>query len=200
MGVVGIGVTSQRKKVRMMKLIIDIDEKIIQQAKHCHDLPYDDYVVRVAEAIANGTPIPWGYTIGLAGGFDKTLDDIKTEIDEKLKEPEYLHEGEDWQNGLIMAEIIIDKHTDDFHYDGEADIKSISTPTGITFDNYKVLEDIKAEIREEKEFAYADFERYKVECLGQDWEDAYDSLPQDDYRYGMERCLEIINKHIGERN
>ena len=62
------------------------------------------------------------------------------------------------------------------------------------------LDDIKAEIREEKEFAYADFERYKVECLGQDWEDAYDSLPQDDFRYGMGRCLEIIERHIGERS
>lgn len=47
-----------------MKLIIDIDKKVIQQAKHYHDLPYDDYVIQVAEAIANGTP----------------LDDIKAEI------------------------------------------------------------------------------------------------------------------------
>ena len=60
----------------------------------------------------------------------------------------------------------------------------------------KSVQEIKTEIREEKEFAYADFERYKVECLGQDWEDVYDSLPQDDFRYGMERCLEIINKHM----
>ena len=37
-----------------MKLIIDIDEKIIEQAKAYHDIPYDDYVIRVAEAIANG--------------------------------------------------------------------------------------------------------------------------------------------------
>ena len=59
----------------------------------------------------------------------------------------------------------------------------------------KALEDIKAEITEEKECAYADFERYKVEYLGQDWEDALDSLPHDDFRYGMERCLEIISKH-----
>ena len=61
-----------------------------------------------------------------------------------------------------------------------------------------MLEDIKAEIKEEKDCAYADFERYKVDYLGQDWEDAYDSLPQDDFRYGMERALEIINKHIKE--
>lgn len=44
-----------------MKIVIDINEKIIQQAKHYHDLPYDDYVVRVAEAIANGTPLPKGH-------------------------------------------------------------------------------------------------------------------------------------------
>ena len=59
----------------------------------------------------------------------------------------------------------------------------------------KAFEYIKAEITEEKECAYADFERYKVEYLGQDWEDALDSLPHDDFRYGMERCLEIISKH-----
>lgn len=58
-----------------------------------------------------------------------------------------------------------------------------------------VLDRIKAEIVEEKECAYADFERYKVEYLGQDWEDALDSLPQDDFRYGMERAIDIINKY-----
>ena len=67
-------------------------------------------------------------------------------------------------------------------------------------DKMKVLEKIRAEILEEKECAYADFERYKVDYLGQDWEDAYDSLPQDDFRYGMERCIEIINKYMAERS
>lgn len=61
-----------------------------------------------------------------------------------------------------------------------------------------VLDELRAEIAEEKEHAYADFERYKVECLGQDWEDALDSLPQDDFRYGMERCIDIINKYKTE--
>lgn len=60
------------------------------------------------------------------------------------------------------------------------------------------LDKIRAEILEEKEFAYADFERYKVECLGQDWEDALDSLPQDDFRYGMERAIELIDKYKAE--
>lgn len=59
----------------------------------------------------------------------------------------------------------------------------------------ELLDKIKAKILEEKECAYADFERYKVEYLGQDWDDVYDSLPQDDYRYGMERAIEIINAY-----
>lgn len=57
---------------------------------------------------------------------------------------------------------------------------------------------IKAEIIEEKESAYADFEQYKVEYLGQEWEDVLNSLPQDDYRFGMERCIDIINKYSEE--
>lgn len=61
-----------------------------------------------------------------------------------------------------------------------------------------ILDKIRAEIIEEKECAYADFERYKVEYLGQDWEDAYYSLPQDDFRYGMERVIEIIDKYKAE--
>lgn len=31
-----------------------------------------------------------------------------------------------------------------------------------------------------------------------DWEDALDSLPQDEFRYGMERCIDIINKYKTE--
>ena len=61
-----------------------------------------------------------------------------------------------------------------------------------------ILDKIRAEILEEKECAYADFERYKVEYLGQDWEDALDSLPQDDFRYGMERAIELIDKYKAE--
>jgi len=44
-----------------IELVIKIDEKIIQQAKNYHDLPYDDYVIRVAEAIAKGIPLPKGH-------------------------------------------------------------------------------------------------------------------------------------------
>ena len=62
----------------------------------------------------------------------------------------------------------------------------------------EVLDKIRAEIAEEKEHAYADFERYKVEYLGKDWEDALDSLPQDDFRYGLERAIELIDKYKAE--
>lgn len=61
-----------------------------------------------------------------------------------------------------------------------------------------VLDKIRAEILEEKECAYADFEMYKVEYLGQASEDVLDSLPQDEFRYGMERAIEIIDKYKPE--
>lgn len=64
-----------------------------------------------------------------------------------------------------------------------------------------VLDKIRAEIIEEKDFAYADFEQYKVDYLGADAEYVEDELPQDDFRYGMERAIEIIDKHIsGKEN
>lgn len=63
-----------------------------------------------------------------------------------------------------------------------------------------LLDKVRAEILEEKECAYADFERYKVEYLGQDWDDVYDNLPQDDFRYGMERCIDIIDKYKAEED
>ena len=65
---------------------------------------------------------------------------------------------------------------------------------GTPFDS--VIEDIKAEILEEKECAYADFEQYKIDYLCVEPEYVEDELPYDDFRYGMERCVEIINSHI----
>lgn len=64
----------------------------------------------------------------------------------------------------------------------------------------KVFGDIKAEISEEKDCAYEDFEHYKVAYLGVDAEYVEDELPNDDYRYGMERALEIINNHIADND
>lgn len=55
-----------------------------------------------------------------------------------------------------------------------------------------VLDSIKAEILDEAEYAYADFDRYKEDILHAE----PDELPDDDFRYGMERALEIISKQI----
>ena len=57
-----------------------------------------------------------------------------------------------------------------------------------------VLEKIRAEILDEAEYAYADFDRYKEDIL---YAEA-DELPDDDFRYGMERAVEIIDKYKAE--
>lgn len=54
-----------------------------------------------------------------------------------------------------------------------------------------VLEKIRAEILDEAEYAYADFDEYKEMVLYAE----PDELPDDDFRYGMERAAEIINKY-----
>lgn len=61
-----------------------------------------------------------------------------------------------------------------------------------------VLSKIRAEIIEEKECAYADFDKYKVDYLGVDSRYVEDELPYDDFRYGMERCIEILDKYRNE--
>ena len=58
-----------------------------------------------------------------------------------------------------------------------------------------ILDKIRAEILEEKDCAYADFDKYKVDYLGVDSRYVEDELPYDDFRYGMERCIEIIDKY-----
>ena len=78
------------------------------------------------------------------------------------------------------------------------------TPKGVTITDFadrcrecgreKVLDKIIAEILDEAEYAYADFDRYKDDILHAD----SDELPDDDFRYGMERAVEIINKYITE--
>lgn len=53
----------------------------------------------------------------------------------------------------------------------------------------EILEKIKASIKEEADYAYADFEKYKEDVLGAE----LDELPDDDFRYGLNRAVEIIN-------
>lgn len=54
-----------------------------------------------------------------------------------------------------------------------------------------VFEKIVAEILDEAEYAYADFDQYKEDILYAE----PDELPNDDFRYGLERAVEIINKY-----
>lgn len=55
-----------------------------------------------------------------------------------------------------------------------------------------IIDEIKAEIIDEADFAYSDFDRYKEEVLGVE----FDELPDDDFRYGLERAFDIINRKV----
>lgn len=68
-----------------------------------------------------------------------------------------------------------------------------TTPSGKRVDFIKadVLDKIRAEILDEAEYAYADFDEYKEDILHAE----SDELPDDDFRYGLERAVEIINKY-----
>ena len=57
-----------------------------------------------------------------------------------------------------------------------------------------VLDKIREEILDEAEYAYADFDQYKEDILHAE----PDELPDDDFRYGLERAVEIINKYKAE--
>lgn len=48
------------------------------------------------------------------------------------------------------------------------------------------------QLEEEADYAYADFEEYKMEVLGAD----SDELPDDDFRYGLKRGIEIIKAAV----
>lgn len=54
-----------------------------------------------------------------------------------------------------------------------------------------VLNKIRAEIDEEADYAYADFDEYKEDILYAE----PDELPNDDFRYGLRRAIEIIDKY-----
>ena len=58
-------------------------------------------------------------------------------------------------------------------------------------DNEDVLEKVSVAILDEAEYAYADFDQYKEDILYAE----PDELPDDDFRYGLKRAVEIINKY-----
>ena len=66
-----------------MKLIVEIPADDYEYIKRLN-AGYTDYrtTLKLYDAVRNGKPIPLGYTIGLAGGFDKTIEEIRKEIKE----------------------------------------------------------------------------------------------------------------------
>lgn len=57
-----------------------------------------------------------------------------------------------------------------------------------------VLDKIRAEIDDEADYAYASFNEYKAYILHAE----SDELPDDDFRYGLRRAIEIIDKYKAE--
>ena len=90
------------------------------------------------------------------------------------------HEREKYEWGLGLVESYI------------SDMEELPS---VTPQLTEALDKIRAEVLDEAEYAYADFEQYKVDYLGADAEYVEDELPQDDFRYGMERAIEIIDKY-----
>lgn len=60
----------------------------------------------------------------------------------------------------------------------------------------EALDNIKNQIIEEKELAYADFDMYKASVLNTDPRCVKDELPADEFRCGLDRALDIINSVI----
>ena len=70
---------------------------------------------------------------------------------------------------------------------------TFQTPQGrqVRYIQCDVLDKIRAEILDEAEYAYADFNLYKEDILNAE----PDELPDDDFRFGMKRAVEIIDKY-----
>lgn len=98
---------------------------------------------------------------------------------------------------MSLSEKIANAESSDWLCKGMADeevIKIISEAKKEARGRIKLidtLDKIKAEILDEAEYAYADFNKYKEDILHAE----SDELPDDDFRYGLEKAVEIINKY-----
>jgi len=70
----------------------------------------------------------------------------------------------------------------------------LSLPTILKADKESTtkIDLVVRQLEEEADYAYADFEEYKKEVLGAD----FDELPDDDFRYGLKRAIEIIKAAV----
>lgn len=69
-----------------------------------------------------------------------------------------------------------------------------NAPTVKAVPIYK-LKNLVDKLQDEKDYAYADFDEYKMDVLG--CEDV-DDLPNDDYRFGLNRAIELLQVLIAE--
>ncbi len=71
-------------------------------------------------------------------------------------------------------------------------IKSAPTVKAVSIDKLKSLVD---KLQDEKDYAYANFDEYKLDVLGCD---DVDDLPNDDYRFGLIRAIDLLQLLIKE--
>ena len=91
-----------------MKLIIDIPDSTYESV-----MKYSKTANWVnADLIRNGTPIPLGYAIGLAGSFDKTLEEIRKEINDLPKTYPFINHIDTYVKTDDVISII-DRHLGD---------------------------------------------------------------------------------------
>lgn len=98
----------------------------------------------------------------------KLVVDIPEEIYEALRKTDVIISGQ--RSGKSLMSVVFNA-------------VAKSTPLDHVFNT------IKGGIKEEAGYAYADFEQYKADVLNAE----ADELPDDDFRYGMERAIEIID-------
>ena len=71
-------------------------------------------------------------------------------------------------------------------------IKNAPTVKAVSIDKLKNLVD---KLQDEKDYAYANFDEYKLDVLGCD---DVDDLPNDDYRFGLIRAIDLLQLLIKE--
>lgn len=83
-------------------------------------------------------------------------------------------------------------YDDDFVSYSQSQIKSAPTVKAVPINK---LRNLVNKLQDEKNYAYANFEEYKINVLG--CEDT-DELPDDDYRFGLNRAIALLEVLIAE--
>lgn len=84
------------------------------------------------------------------------------------------------------------EYDDNFVSYSAGQIKNAPTVKAVSIDKLKNLVD---KLQDEKDYAYANFDEYKIDVLGCE---NVDDLPNDDYRFGLNRAIELVQLLIAE--